>query len=139
MENFHLNLNFDQVDIHPALAYDPSNLLGATKLAEHGRLKSTDFAPIEEQDLTREEVKSMLIKAIEREREAIFDSGKKEGIDIGKKKGIEERNRQIAHTMVANGFTLPTIAQVLALSEDEVEDLLTDRPADDTTTPSRVD
>lgn len=73
----------------------------------------------------------MLIKAIEREREAIFDSGKKEG--------IEERNRQIARTMVANGFILPTIAQVLALSEDEIEDLLTDRPADDTTTPGRVD
>lgn len=81
----------------------------------------------------------MLIKAIEREREAIFDSGKKEGIDIGKKKGIEERNRQIARTMVANGFALPTIAQLLALSEDEVADLLNDQPADDTTTPGRVD
>lgn len=81
----------------------------------------------------------MLIKAIEREREAIFDSGKKEGIDIGKKKGIEERNRQIARTMVANGFILPTIAQVLALPVDEVESLLTDQPADDITTPDRVD
>jgi len=109
------------------------------QLAAHGRLKSPDFAQIEEQDLTREEVKSMLIKALEREREAIFDSGKKEGIDIGKKEGIEERNRQIDCTMVANGFALPTIAQLLALSLDEVEDLLTDQSVDDgTTTQSKV-
>ena len=94
------------------------------QLAAHGRMGSTDFAAIEEQYLTREEVKSMLVKALEREREMIFDSGKKEGIDIGKKEGIEERDRQIAQAMVANGFALPTIAQLLALSPPEVERLL---------------
>lgn len=101
------------------------------QLAEHGRLKSADFAPIEEQDLTREEVKSMLIKALEREREAIFDSGKKEG--------IRERNRQIVQAMAANGFAISTIAQLLTLPIDEVESLLIDQPADDITTPDRVD
>jgi len=110
------------------------------QLAAHDRLKSSDFAQIEEQDLTREEVKSMLIKALEREREAIFDSGKKEGFDSGKKEGfdsgkkegIEERNRQIALAMVANGFPLPTIATLLNLSMPEVEQLLvkTSPPAD---------
>lgn len=113
--------------------------MGAANLAEHGRLKSADFAQIEEQDLTREEVKSMLIKALEREREAIFDSGKKEGIDIGKKEGIRERNRQIVQAMAANGFALSTIAQLLALPVDEVECLVTDQPAEDTTTPEGVD
>jgi predicted transposase/invertase (TIGR01784 family) len=86
------------------------------QLAAHGRLKSADFAQIEEQDLTREEVKSMLIKALERERELIFDSGKQEG--------IQERNRQIAQAMVGNGFPLPTIATLLNLSLSEVEQLL---------------
>lgn len=102
------------------------------QLAAHGRLKNADFAQIEEQDLTREEVKSMLVKALERERELIFDSGKKEGIDIGKKEGIdigkkegvEERNRQIVHAMVANGFALSAIATLLSLPLPEVERLL---------------
>lgn len=66
----------------------------------------------------------MLVKALERERELIFDNGKKEGIDIGKKEGIEERNRQIVHAMVANGFALSAIASLLALSLPEVEHLL---------------
>jgi hypothetical protein len=107
------------------------------QLAAHGRLKSADFAQIEEQDLTREEVKSMLVKALERERETIrqegidigkkegIDIGKKEGIDIGKKEGIEERNRQIVQAMISNGFPLSTIAQLLDLPLPEVERLLT--------------
>lgn len=109
------------------------------QLAAHGRLSGADFTQIEEQDLTREEVKSMLVKALEREREIIFDSGKKEGIDIGKKEGIDigkkegvtERNRQIAQAMVTNGFPLPTIATLLTLSLPEVEQLLAapDAPA----------
>ena len=94
------------------------------QLAAHGRLDSTDFVTIEEQYLTREEVKSMLVKALEREREVIFDIGKKEGIDIGKKEGIDERNRQIVQAMVGNGFALPTIATLLALPLPEVERLL---------------
>jgi predicted transposase/invertase (TIGR01784 family) len=90
------------------------------QLSAHGRLPQSDFAQIEEQDLTREEVKSMLIKALEREREII----RQEGIDIGVKKGIEERNRQIARAMIANGFALPTIAHLLNLPPAEVETLL---------------
>ena len=105
------------------------------QLAAHGRLKSTDFAQIEEQYLTREEVKSMLVKALEREREAFrqegIDIGKKEGIDIGKKEGIEERNRQVAQSMVANGFALPTIAQLLDLPVSTVEELLSTPRQDD--------
>ncbi len=93
------------------------------QLAAHGRLSGADFAQIEEQDLTREEVKSMLVKAFERERELIFD--------IGKKEGITERNRQIVRSMVSNGFPLPTVATLLALSLPEVEHLLAapDAPA----------
>ena len=72
----------------------------------------------------------MLLKALEREREAVREEGKKEGIDIGVKKGIEERNRQIAHAMVANGFTLPTIAHLLNLTPAEVEALLSPPKAD---------
>lgn len=62
----------------------------------------------------------MLIKALEREREVI----RQEGVDIGKKEGIQERNRQIAHAMSANGFAPPTIAQLLDLPLPEIEALL---------------
>ena len=93
------------------------------QLAAHGRLKSTDFAQIEEQYLTREEVKSMLVKALERERESFRQEGKKEG--------IEERNRQVAQSMVANGFALPTIAQLLDLPVSTVEELLSTPRQDD--------
>ena len=122
------------------------------QLAAHGRLQQTDFAQIEAQDLSREEVKSMLINALEREREVIrqegidigkkegIDIGKKEGIDIGKKKGIQERNRQIAHAMIANGFTPPTIAQLLDLPLPEIEALLNQPVTEsgETTTPEGI-
>jgi len=97
------------------------------QLATHGRLKNSDFAQIEEQDLSREEVKSMLIKALERERDAL----RQEGIDIGRKEGIEERNRQVAQAMTANGFALPTIAQLLELPLAAVEKLLARSEATD--------
>lgn len=86
------------------------------QLTAHGRLDSADFAQIEEQDLTREEVKSMLIKALERERETI----RQEGFDLGRKKTLG----QIVQNMVAKGFSLETIAQLLTLSVAEVEQFL---------------
>ena len=94
------------------------------QLAAHGRLQSADFAQIEEQDLTREEVKSMLIKALEREREVIFDSGKKEGFDSGRKNTLS----QIIHNMTAKGFSQETIAQLLTLTVAEVEQFLDEAP-----------
>ncbi len=86
------------------------------QLAAHGRLQSNDFAQIEEQELTREEVKSMLIKALERERETI----RQEGFDLGRKKTLG----QIVQNMAAKGFSLETIAQLLTLSVAEVEQFL---------------
>lgn len=86
------------------------------QLTAHGRLDSADFAQIEEQDLTREEVKSMLIKALERERETI----RQEGFELGRKKTLG----QIVQNMAAKGFSLETIAQLLTLSAAEVEQFL---------------
>ena len=110
------------------------------QLSAHGRLPQRDFAQIEAQDLSQEEVKSMLIKALERERAAFREEGKKEGIDIGKKEGIEERNRQIAQAMVTEGFALPTIAHLLALPIPAVEALLTqpDIAADEPTAADEI-
>jgi len=111
------------------------------QLAAHGRLREADFAQIEETYLSREEVKSMLVKALEREREAIREEakqegkkeGKKEGLEEGKKEGIElgieARNRQVVAAMYQNGFDLPTIATILQLAPAEVTRLLQAPPA----------
>jgi len=127
------------------------------QLAAHGRLREADFAQIEETYLSREEVKSMLVKALEREREAIreeakqegkkegkkegLEEGKKEGLEEGKKEGLEEgkkegielgieaRNRQVVAAMYQNGFDLPTIATILQLAPAEVTRLLQAPPA----------
>jgi len=119
------------------------------QLAAHGRLREADFVQIEETYLSREEVKSMLVKALEREREAIREEakqegkkeGKKEGLEEGKKEGLEEgkkegielgieaRNRQVVAAMYQNGFDLPTIATILQLAPAEVTRLLQAPPA----------
>ncbi len=111
------------------------------QLAAHGRLREADFAQIEETYLSREEVKSMLVKALKREREAIREEakqegkkeGKKEGLEEGKKEGIElgieARNRQVVAAMYQNGFDLPTIATILQLAPAEVTRLLQAPPA----------
>lgn len=118
------------------------------QLAAHGRLRESDFAQIEETYVSREEVKSMLVKALERERELIRQEGIEigkaegieEGIEIGKAEGIEEgieigktegieigieaRNRQIVAAMHQNGFDLATIAMILQLPPEEITRLL---------------
>jgi len=111
------------------------------QLAAHGRLREADFAQIEETYLSREEVKSMLVKALEREREEAKQEGKKEGLEEGKKEGLEEgkkegielgieaRNRQVVAAMYQNGFDLPTIATILQLAPAEVTRLLQAPPA----------
>ena len=64
------------------------------QLAHHGRINPVDFARMEAQYRTREEMKSMLIKALEQERDTLrregYDLGKKDGIDLGEQKGIEK-------------------------------------------------
>lgn len=110
------------------------------QLAAYGRLRAADFAQIEETYGSRDEVKSMLVKALERERELIRQAakaegraeGKAEGIVEGKAEGIEEgieigieaRNRQVVAAMHQNGFDLVTIALILQLEPAEVTRLL---------------
>lgn len=81
----------------------------------------------------------MLIKALEREREAIrqqaIEATKKEmagmlssTIERERQRITEDRNREIVRTMAEKGFTLTLIAEVTQLSLEEVERLLTAEP-----------
>lgn len=117
------------------------------QLAARGYIPSQDFAQIEQEYRTKEEVTSMLIKALEREREAIrqqaIEATKKEMTGmlskelereriIIRQRAIEEttkaRNREIVRAMAGKGFALTMIAEVTQLSLAEVERLLTEEP-----------
>lgn len=56
------------------------------QLAQHGKIDPVDFERMEAQYRTREEMKSMLIKALEKERDTL----RQEGYDLGQQKGIEK-------------------------------------------------
>ena len=64
----------------------------------------------------------MLVKALEREREAI----RQQGIAIGEERGKEERNREIVRAMARKGLALSLIAEVTQLALEEIERLLAD-------------
>lgn len=81
-------------------------------------MPADDFAKVEQEYRTKEEVTSMLVKALERERETI----RQQGIETGK----EERNREIVRAMARKGLTLSLIAEVTQLALEEIERLLAD-------------
>lgn len=54
------------------------------QLAYHGRIDPVDFERMEAHYRTREEMKSMLVKALEQERDTL----RQEGYDLGKKDGV---------------------------------------------------
>ena len=57
------------------------------QLAVHGRIESDDFGKVAETYRSVEEAKSMLISAIEKEREDIREEGRKEGREEGREEG----------------------------------------------------
>lgn len=82
----------------------------------------------------------MLIKALEREREAIrqqaVEATKKEmagmlssAIERERQQATEARNREIVRAMAEKGFALTLIAEVTQLPLEEIERLLTEEPA----------
>lgn len=110
------------------------------QLAARGYIHPDDYAYLEHEYRTKEEVTSMLVKALEREREAIrrqaIETTKEEMTGILVKtvererevsrQSVEARNRQIVRAMVQKGLTLTLIAEVTQLSMEEIEHLLID-------------
>ena len=100
------------------------------QLAARGYMPADDFAKVEQEYRTKEEVTSMLVKALEREREAIRQQGiaigEERGKEIGKEIGKEERNREIVRSMARKGLALSLIAEVTQLAVEEIERLLAD-------------
>lgn len=86
------------------------------QLAARGYIQPDDYTQLEHEYRTKEEVTSMLVKALEREREAI----RQQGIETGK----EERNRQIVRAMAQKGLAQTLIAGVTQLTMPEIEHFL---------------
>lgn len=78
------------------------------QLSEHGRIEKVDYQSLEKIYTTREEVQSMLIRALEREKKEIFRKGKLEG------------KIEAAKNLLAEGLSIEFIARVTGLSKDEI-------------------
>ena len=78
------------------------------KLSEHGRIEQVDYKSLEKIYTNKEEVSSMLIKALEKEKKEILKKGKIEG-------KIED-----AKNLLAEGLSIAFILKVTGLSEAEI-------------------
>ncbi len=105
------------------------------QLAFHGRLESEDYESLESIYRNEEEVKTMLVTALEREREQIFQNGLREGEQKGKQEGLlegkqegllegEQKGRiETAKAMLAKGMDMTLISEITNLSEAQLLEL----------------
>ena len=97
------------------------------QLAFHGRLESDDYESLESIYRTEEEVKTMLVTALERERERFFQNGLREGEQKGKQEGLlegEQKGRiETAKAMLAKGMEMTLISEITNLTEAQLLEL----------------
>ncbi|MBP8293474.1 MAG: Rpn family recombination-promoting nuclease/putative transposase [Caldilineaceae bacterium] len=111
------------------------------QMISHGRIDPADYAALATTLQSKEEVTSMFLKTVEREKKTMFELGRQEGREEGREEGIEEGREQgielgiltVARRMLAAGIAPATVADVTGLSLDTV---LTLQPTDDKTAPS---
>ena len=101
------------------------------QLAIHGQLESDDYESLESIYRTEEEVKTMLVTALERERQQIFQNGLLEGEQKGKQEGLlegEQKGRiegriETAKAMLAKGMEMTLISEITNLPEAQLLEL----------------
>ena len=86
------------------------------------RVPPADYALLEQQYRSKEEIDSMIVESILEEEEQLRTKSKIEG--------KIEQQRLTAQRMVAGNYALPVIAYVLGLREDEVQALLAEETAE---------
>lgn len=86
------------------------------QLAEHGRIKKADYKSLEKIYTDKEEVRSMLINTLAKERKKIYNKGKLEG----KREGKLEGKIEAAKNLLAEGLSVTFISKVTGLSETEI-------------------
>ncbi len=94
------------------------------QLAFHGRIESDDYESLEYIYRTEEEVKTMLVTALEKERERFFQNGlregKQEGLREGKQEGRIEEKIETAKAMLAKGIEMTLISEITNLPEAQL-------------------
>ena len=102
------------------------------QLAFHGRIEPEDYESLESIYQNEEEVKTMLVTALERERERFFQNGlregkqegllegKQEGLLEGEQKGRIEEKIETAKAMLAKGMEITLISEITNLSETQL-------------------
>jgi predicted transposase/invertase (TIGR01784 family) len=90
------------------------------QLSKHGKIPEEDVDELERIYTSKEEVRQMLITALKKEKQEIFDQGKREGEREGKREGDYERQIMTAHKMISKGFEIALIAEITGLSEAEI-------------------
>ena len=90
------------------------------QLALHGRIEPGDYQSLELIYRNEEEVKTMLITALEREKRQIFQNGLLEGKQEGRIEGKIEGKIEAAQAMLAKGMEITLIAEITNLSEEQL-------------------
>ena len=89
------------------------------QMAVHRRIKPKDYEKMETLYKTHEEVKSMLVTALEKERKELIEKGRIEGVN----KGVEKEKIKTALKMVQEGFSVEMISKITGLATDTIERL----------------
>ena len=86
----------------------------------HGRLESEDYQSLEYIYRNEEEVKMMLVTALEREREQFFQNGLREGKQEGLLEGEQKGRLETAKAMLAKGMEITLISEITNLPEAQL-------------------
>lgn len=100
------------------------------QLREYGRMSPADYAEIETTYRSVEETRTMLLTALEKEREEIRRDALEEGIEQGIDQGAIRERRANVCAMHAKGYASDVIADLLDLTLEQVTALLTDEQPD---------
>ena len=90
------------------------------QLALHGRVESEDYQSLEYIYRNEEEVKTMLVTALERERQKIFQNGLREGEQKGLREGEQKGRIEAAKAMLAKGMEMTLISEITNLPEAQL-------------------
>ena len=93
------------------------------QLAFHGRIEPEDYESLESIYRTEEEVKTMLVTALEKERERFFQNGLREGKQEGLLEGEQKGRIETAKVMLAKGMEMTLISEITNLPEAQLLEL----------------
>ena len=93
------------------------------KMSINEKVDIIDYKALEELYRTKEEVNSMLLTAIRKEKQDLINQGKIEGKIEGESIGIEKGKIETAINMIKKGFDNNMVNEITGLSIEKIESL----------------